>query len=153
MGVSALSGLLTVALFLYILLIPMIKGIPPNVRAVDITPYLSRWQLAPMLPCYFRAFFDLYCSIGRGESQGNCHPSFRCVPTLFYFILSADKSGVDPRLGRSVLGFVHLKVLTASMISGWTTLCGVLGKYSGVGYVLGIIGGAYTNQLPCFICS
>ena len=32
MGVSALSGSLTVALFLYILLIPVIKGIPPNVR-------------------------------------------------------------------------------------------------------------------------
>jgi hypothetical protein len=32
-GLSAFSGLLTVALFLYILLIPVIKGIPPNVRA------------------------------------------------------------------------------------------------------------------------
>ena len=31
-GVSVLSGLLTIALFLYILLIPVIKGIPPNVR-------------------------------------------------------------------------------------------------------------------------
>lgn len=31
-SVSALSGSLTVALFLYILLIPVIKGIPPNVR-------------------------------------------------------------------------------------------------------------------------
>jgi hypothetical protein len=32
-GVSTLSGLLTVSLFLYILMIPVIKGIPPNVRA------------------------------------------------------------------------------------------------------------------------
>jgi hypothetical protein len=32
-GVSTLSGSLTVSLFLYILLIPVIKGIPPNVRA------------------------------------------------------------------------------------------------------------------------
>ena len=41
-GASALSGLLTVVLFLYILLIPMIKGIPPNVRLVH-----SSMQPAP----------------------------------------------------------------------------------------------------------
>jgi hypothetical protein len=32
-SVSALSSLLTIALFLYILLIPVIKGIPPDVRS------------------------------------------------------------------------------------------------------------------------
>lgn len=31
-GLSVFSGLLTIALFLYILLIPIIKGLPPNVR-------------------------------------------------------------------------------------------------------------------------
>ncbi|KAH9959607.1 hypothetical protein BC827DRAFT_1212570 [Russula dissimulans] len=77
-GVSALSGLLTVALFLYILLIPVIKGIPPNYRS---------WRE------------------------------------------SGELSSVIP-------------VLTISMILGWTALCGVLGRYSGMGYILGIIGGS-----------
>lgn len=51
-GASALSGLLTVALFLYILLIPVVKGIPPNVRlTMSLRPCRcvmlpgSRWQL------------------------------------------------------------------------------------------------------------
>ena len=79
-GASALSGLLTVALFLYILLIPVIKGIPPNVRlAMSLRPCRcvmllgSRWQL--QLTLFLLAFF----SIGRGESPVNFRPSFRCV--------------------------------------------------------------------------
>jgi len=77
-GVSALSGLLTVALFLYILSIPVIKGIPPNYRS---------WRE------------------------------------------SGELSSVIP-------------VLTISIISGWAALCGVLGRYSGMGYIIGIIGGS-----------
>ena len=79
-GASALSGLLTVALFLYILLIPVIKGIPPNVRpAMSLRPCRcvmlpgSRWRLR--LTLFLLAFF----SIGRGESPVNFRPSFRCV--------------------------------------------------------------------------
>ncbi|KAF8486161.1 hypothetical protein DFH94DRAFT_171598 [Russula ochroleuca] len=77
-GLSAFSGLLTVALFLYILLIPVIKGIPPNYRS---------WRQ------------------------------------------SGELSSVIP-------------VLTVSTISGWAALCGVLGRYSGMGYVLGVIAGS-----------
>ncbi|KAI0001499.1 hypothetical protein BJV74DRAFT_876755 [Russula compacta] len=77
-GVSALSGLLTVALFLYIFFIPVIKGIPPNYRS---------WRE------------------------------------------SGELSSVIP-------------VLTISIISGWTALCGVLGRYSGMGYILGFIAGS-----------
>ncbi|KAI0303820.1 hypothetical protein B0F90DRAFT_1626299, partial [Multifurca ochricompacta] len=76
-GVSALSGSLTVVLFLYILLIPVIKGTQPNYRS---------WRK------------------------------------------SGELSSVIP-------------VLTTSIISGWAALCGVLGLYSGLGYVLGIVGG------------
>ncbi|KAI0250266.1 hypothetical protein BJV78DRAFT_1128255 [Lactifluus subvellereus] len=77
-GVSALSGSLTVALFLYILLIPVIKGIPPNYRS---------WRE------------------------------------------SGELSSVIP-------------ILTGSIISGWASLCGVLGRYSSLGYIVGIIGGS-----------
>ncbi|KAI9512045.1 hypothetical protein F5148DRAFT_1165831 [Russula earlei] len=77
-AISALSGLLTIALFLYILLIPIIKGIPPNYRS---------WRE------------------------------------------SGELSSV-------------IRVLTASMISGWAALCGVLGRYSGMGYILGIVAGS-----------
>ncbi|KAI0279741.1 hypothetical protein BGY98DRAFT_915448 [Russula aff. rugulosa BPL654] len=77
-GLSVLSGLLTIALFLYILLIPVIKGIPPNYRS---------WRQ------------------------------------------SGELSSVTP-------------VLTVSTISGWAALCGVLGRYSGMGYILGTIAGS-----------
>ncbi|KAH9972792.1 hypothetical protein BGW80DRAFT_1312583 [Lactifluus volemus] len=77
-GVSTLSGLLTVSLFLYILLIPMIKGIPPNYRS---------WRE------------------------------------------SGELSSVIP-------------ILTGSIITGWASLCGVLGRYSSLGYILGIIAGS-----------
>jgi len=77
-GVSALSGLLTIALFLYILLIPVIKGIPADYRS---------WRE------------------------------------------SGELSSVIP-------------VLTTSIISGWAVLCGLLGLYSSLGYILGTIGGS-----------
>ncbi|KAN0138969.1 hypothetical protein V8E53_003357 [Lactarius tabidus] len=77
-GASALSGLLTIALFLYILLIPVIKGIPPDYRS---------WRE------------------------------------------SGELSSVIP-------------VLTASTISGWAMLCGLLGLYSSLGYILGTVGGS-----------
>jgi len=35
-----------------------------------------------------------------------------------------------------------IPVLTVSIISGWATLCGVLGRYSGMGFILGTIGGS-----------
>jgi hypothetical protein len=40
-GLSVFSGLLTIALFLYILLIPIIKGLPPNVRPSQISEFPS----------------------------------------------------------------------------------------------------------------
>ena len=57
-GASALSGLLTVALFLYILLIPMIKGIPPNVRlAMSLRPlpmgHVARVEMATATDYFF----------------------------------------------------------------------------------------------------
>ncbi|ETW83072.1 hypothetical protein HETIRDRAFT_315296 [Heterobasidion irregulare TC 32-1] len=73
---SVLSGLLTVTLFIYILLIPVIKGIPPNYRS---------WRQ------------------------------------------SGELSSVIP-------------ILTASMIIGWSILSFLLGRYSSLGYVQGIIG-------------
>ncbi|KAF8269560.1 hypothetical protein EI94DRAFT_943509 [Lactarius quietus] len=71
-------GLLTIALFLYILLIPVIKGIPADYRS---------WRE------------------------------------------SGELSSVIP-------------VLTTSIISGWAVLCGLLGLYSSLGYILGTIGGS-----------
>jgi hypothetical protein len=63
-GLSLFSGLLTIALFLYILLIPLIKGIPPNVRpsrfSESESPSLHiynvntplRWRLTDLLRPY-----------------------------------------------------------------------------------------------------
>ncbi|KAI0067458.1 hypothetical protein BV25DRAFT_1106144 [Artomyces pyxidatus] len=73
---SGASGLLTVSLFLYILSIPLIKGIPPNYRS---------WRE------------------------------------------SGELSSVIP-------------VLTTAMILGWSVLSYVLGQYSSMGYLSGIIG-------------
>jgi len=73
---SLLSGLLTVVLVIYILLIPVIKGIPPNYRS---------WRE------------------------------------------SGELSSVIP-------------ILTASMIIGWSFLSYILGRYSSLGYIEGVIG-------------
>ena len=64
-----LSGLLTVTLFIYILLIPVIKGIPPN---VGISPLLARMNVD-----YGRMSY-IY-SIGPGVSQGSYPQSYPCV--------------------------------------------------------------------------
>ena len=116
-GASALSGLLTVALFLYILLIPVIKGIPPNVRlAMSLRPCRcvvlpgSRWQL--QLTLFLLAFF----SIGRGESPVNFRPSFRCV-------VSSDVVQHPPCLPASPPNRTHWHLPSLFLFSS-TRVCG-----------------------------
>ena len=69
---SMLSGLLTVTLFIYILLIPIIKGIPPN---VGISPLLARTNVDFGRMCYI-------CSIGPGVSQESYPQSYPCVSSI-----------------------------------------------------------------------
>ncbi|KAI0314617.1 hypothetical protein OF83DRAFT_1135978 [Amylostereum chailletii] len=76
MFASILSGVLSISLFMYILLIPVFKGIPPNYRS---------WRE------------------------------------------SGELSSVIP-------------VLTATMILGWSSLTFVLGHYSSLGYIQGVVG-------------
>jgi hypothetical protein len=85
-GVSALSGLLTVALFLYILLIPMIKGIPPNVRRVISFRCSPRIRFyGPRVLTSRHHLSSVPFSIGRGESLASFRPSFRYVTKTFPF--------------------------------------------------------------------
>jgi hypothetical protein len=39
------------------------------------------------------------------------------------------------------------QILTGSIITGWASLCGVLGRYSSLGYILGIIAGMRASFL------
>jgi hypothetical protein len=46
----------------------------------------------------------------------------------------------EARLGGGT-SFLFKQILTGSIISGWASLCGVLGRYSSLGYIVGIIAG------------
>lgn len=89
------------------------------------------------------------------HSGASCSPHHPTGTWMFCCLL-------DPRLtktmGRAIIGPLSsggaaVQVLTVSTISGWAALCGVLGRYSGMGYILGTIAGTssphFTLPSPC----
>lgn len=76
------SGLLTVALFVYILLLPWIKGVEPNVRVTA----ASRIGLTlPLVQVMARIWHSLVCnsrqlSARLGRDAGDCYRLFHVDP-------------------------------------------------------------------------
>lgn len=139
---SLLSGLLTISLFLYILLIPVLKGIPPNVRLSCLSNHLFVYValslfifLSPFGLC--GAYRHTVSSTGHGENLENSRPSFPYV--IIVVFPSHSNSSLLCIYTSYPLRDVQ-QILTASMIIGWSFLSYTLGRYSPLGYIEGVIG-------------
>ncbi|KAF8501710.1 hypothetical protein F5888DRAFT_1262808 [Russula emetica] len=86
-GLSLFSGLLTIALFLYILLIPLIKGIPPNYRSWRKSGELSsvipvRLLSHTFLPYRNSDVFFFFLDPRADENDGSGHHRSLCRPVV-----------------------------------------------------------------------
>jgi len=117
---ALVAGLLTVGLVTYIILIPVIKGIPPNVCFCLITPAQSFIVSSPLRWLTFRPQYRSWRASGELSSVIHVRSYARFCYALVLIVR---------------------QVLTVSMISGWSLLTFVLGRYSDLGYIKGFVGG------------
>ena len=112
---SLLSAAVTVSLFLYVLVLPLIKGEQPNVS--------NRPLFVPLQPS------EAACiSTDTGDSLASYPRSsryVRCTAAACYSSLDCAS-----------------KVMTTSIVGGWSLLSYTLGRWSSLGYLEGVVAGA-----------